>query len=82
MKDALNNEIHIGDRVAFISTYSNNSFSHIDEGIVEKICDYMIWIKDTKHQYYQQNFHRNRYAIRSFKLDNRTLRCPSRVVKL
>ena len=80
MKDSIGNELHVGDKVAFVTCNYKGMFRSIDTGIVEKICNYMVWIKDTGSQYIQRN---KKYEDRwTNRYGNRTLRYRNRIVKL
>lgn len=80
MKDALGNDLKIGDKVIFVTCSSKNEFLFFDTGIVEKLCNIMVWINNTKHKYYQRNAKytdrwENRYG-------NKTIRKRDRIIKL
>lgn len=76
MKDSLGNELSIGDKVAFVSCNRQNVFRCIDTGIIEKITNYMVLIKNTQNEYY---FGYNRSG---WHREHKTYRNPNRVIKI
>lgn len=79
MKDALNKELSVGDKVAFVSCNYQNNFRRIDTGIVEKITEYKVLIGSTQNKY---NFNYNRKYDTYWYRENRTYRNPNRVIKI
>ena len=61
MKDSLNRDLQIGDRIAFVSCSCKNEFQQIETGTVEKLCDKYVRInKDEKidEKYYNPKIYR------------------------
>lgn len=80
MKDSLGQPLSIGDKVAFVTCWNKGTFNCIDQGIIEKICERMVWICETSKLYKQKS---NRYDIRCRqRYANKTLRYSNRVIKL
>ena len=52
-KDALGKELNVGDRVAFLDCDYRNGFQRMDEGIVNKLCEAMVHIVDTKKKHFK-----------------------------
>ena len=51
MVDVFGKELNVGDKVAFVSTWYDDKFKRIDEGIIEKISDHFVFITNMKYGY-------------------------------
>lgn len=73
-KDALGQELSVGDKVIYVTCSYKNEFENIDTAIVEKICDCMIKLSNTGREHWRWS--------RS-NLDKHTVyRLPNRIVKM
>lgn len=75
MKDCFGNTLSVGDKVYFVKCDYADKFRYMDMGVIEKITECKVLIKDTNNKY-RFGYNGNR------KYDNRTYRNPDRVIKM